>query len=469
MENIEKAIELRKLLDIMEGKSIIINWNTNKNLTEHYIIKIEQINFNLSENELFFLLDFFGFNSFYPDKKDKNMAIIQIPKLWNKSKELKNLLKDRHIQSIYWSYKKDEELVEKIDSIMRKSYDNMKTLYFAHPMKTYNTNIEKECLNIIEKEIGNKLPSSIKEIINPNSDEYRYKEDNDMHKTEEWGFSWENFANSMPYYCNLVYNSDGVIYLPIFKTNNRKNARTDFIRKITRGMKIEISYCTKLGNPLITFNKPYNNLIPTDINLPNYMIDYIKGEITEHKYQTNIKHIINNRSNTEIGTIENDIIKDINNIIIGKITNYKYINISCNKCNDFKKIQIDEKIPDLEFYEITNHPHKNCGGKVSINIYTTKKIFNTKRNIVCGEIYKDEDFTNMRHPETEIANWYCFKGIPYDKTYEYENDRNIRRYKSPYPFHMYINEITNEIHESPKDVGSIGGNTRIFEPWDSDF
>ena len=278
-DNYEKAHELRKLLDIIEGKTTIITWNTNTD-SEIYNIDIEGQNFSLSKTNIFLLLKFFGFNSFYPNRNKENTAIIQIPKLWYKSQELKSLLKDRHIQTIFWSYKKDDNVMENIDSIMRKRYENMKTIYFSHPMITYNTDIEKECLNIIEKEIGNILPSSIKEIINPNSEKYRWKKDHDMHETEDWGFSWSKFANSMPHYCDLVYKSDGLIYLPIFDSNKRKNARVKFTRKITRGVKTEISYCTKLGDPLITFTQPNDKLLPTTIQVPHYMLDYINGKIS---------------------------------------------------------------------------------------------------------------------------------------------------------------------------------------------
>jgi len=455
-KNIEKAHELRKLLDIIEGKPIIITWNKNNN-SEMYNINIERQNFSLSETNIFFLLKFFGFNSFYPNRDKENTAIIQIPKLWYKSQELKSLLKDIHIQTIFWSYKKDDNVMETVDSIMRKSYENMKTIYFSHPMITYNTDIEKECLNIIEKEIGNKLPSSIKEIINPNSEKYRWKKDHDMHETENWGFSWSKFANSMPHYCDLVYKSDGLIYLPIFDLNKRKNARIKFTRKTTRGVKTEISYCTKLGDPLITFIEPDNNMTSTNIELPYYTLEYINGKIINE-----VPHgekIIDKFTNNIIGKIENNTIKNKNNKIIGKIT--KNGHIKCEKCNLIKNIQLNETLTESNINDFIKNPHKNCGGKMTFFKYGIENIIN-KENEIIGHttINVDTDYPNFK--STKNIQWREFKHTPYP----YYRDENDKRYKSSYPFHMYINKKTYEIHESPKEAGCSGGDFIPFEPWD---
>ena len=398
-DNYEKAHELRKLLDIIEGKTTIITWNTNTD-SEIYNIDIEGQNFSLSKTNIFLLLKFFGFNSFYPNRNKENTAIIQIPKLWYKSQELKSLLKDRHIQTIFWSYKKDDNVMENIDSIMRKRYENMKTIYFSHPMITYNTDIEKECLNIIEKEIGNILPSSIKEIINPNSEKYRWKKDHDMHETEDWGFSWSKFANSMPHYCDLVYKSDGLIYLPIFDSNKRKNARVKFTRKITRGVKTEISYCTKLGDPLITFTQPNDKLLPTTIQVPHYMLDYINGKISnELPYG---EKIIDETDNKIIGTIKGNIVKDNNNIIIGKIT--KSGHIKCDKCDKRKYTIIDENFTEHQLNELTKNPHKNCGGKISFFNHERETITNTKCETV-GYTTTNYDFNIRDIKSTKNVYW----------------------------------------------------------------
>lgn len=465
----DDANEIRKLLNLMEGKTVLINWNTNGD-TKTYNIDIEGQNFILSDTNIFFLLDFFGFKSFYPDNRYKNIATIQIPKLWYKDQELKNLLKDGHVQTKFWSYKKGAKIRENINRIMRNKYENMKTLYFSHPMITYNKNIEKVCLDIIDREIGNKLPSSIKDVINPNSDEYKWKGEHDMHEAEDWGFSWEGFANSMPHYCDLVYKSDGLIYLPIFDLNTRKNARVRFTRKIKRGVKTEISYCTKLGDPLITFTDPDNNMLPTDIELPYYMLDHINGIVSDTTCEGNDKKIINkvddyqpnslpNKLGDAIGVLEGDVIKDINGTIIAKVV--KTGHMSCDRCHHCKSIQINEKLTENQLNEFIKNPHRDCGGNISFFNYDHENIIDIKGDIV-GYTRIDKDFINKI--SYKHISWTSFKG---NICRSYNREEHSHRYNSPYPFHMYINKITKEIHEKPEGAGSIGGCIIPFEPWNN--
>lgn len=461
--------DIRKILDLMEGKSVEIGWDENayrESNNKIYDISVEKQYFSLEQNNLFFLLGFYGFKSFYHNNNDDDCdssTTIQIPKLYYKDNELKRLLKDLYTQRAFWSYKKGEDIIGNINSIMRKRYDNMKTLYYAHPMKTYNTNIEKEGLNIIEREIGNKLPLSIKEVVNPNSDKYRWKGEHDMHETEDWGsgFSWSKFAESMPHYCNLVYNSDGVIYLPIFDFNRRKNARRKFTRKIKRGMKTEISYCTKLGDPLITFTDPNDNMLPTDIRLPLYMIDHIRGRITRYGNENSgIEKIINTIDNNDIGMIEGNIIKDVNNNMIAKIVKFAYV--ICDKCKVNASIPINGIDDENELREFCNSPHGGgCGGKISS--YEHDSIVDLKNNTV-GRISIETDFMTSPFTQMKYVLYGTFKGELYS-TYNSSKDENSGRYNSPYPFHMYINKKTNEIHEKPEDAGSLGGDVIPFEPW----
>jgi len=463
--------DIRKILDIMEGEKIRIDWDKDINIESGkiYDLTIGSKSFLLEQKNLFFLLKFYGFKSFY--RNSNGFAEGQIPKLYYKDKELGKLLKDRHMHFAIWPQK--ENRIEKeegeegtdfwrdINRIMRKRYENMETLYFAHPMITYNTDIEKECLNIIEREIGNKLPSSIKEVINPNSDKYKWKGEYDMHGTEDWGFSWKKFADSMPYYCNLVYNSDGLIYLPIFDLNRRKNARVKFTRKIKRGVKTEISYCTKLGDPLITFTDPDNDMLPANIWLPGYMIDYVRGRVTGPTYSTNNEKIINITDNIEIGMIEGNIIKDVNNVVIAKIVRFAYVN--CDKCNVSMSIPISEVNDESELTEFCNSPHKNCGGKISFHISEYDRIVDMKDNVV-GHVGIQTDFTTCPCSHIKYISYGTFKGNLYNRD-NYNKNEASGRYNSPYPFHMYINKKTDEIHEKPDDAGSLGGDVVPFEPW----
>lgn len=469
--------EYRNIQNLMEGNSIYISWdniNGNKNYNIE-ILKESVEKFNVNDTVLFNLLNFYGFNSFY--HKDSNSTIIKMPKLWYKNKELSALMKELNLSNLMFQHGKTifgidkingigcveyyNGIQDKIRKIMRIQYENMKTLYYAHPMKTYNMSIEKEGLNIIEREIGNKLPSSIKEVVNPNSDKYRWKGERDMHETEDWGsgFSWEGFANSMPHYCNLVYNSDGVIYLPIFDFNRRKNARRKFTRKIKRGMKTEMSYCTKLGDPLITFTDPDNNMLPTDIELPYYMLDNIRGRVTVPAYSTNNERIVDRTNNNEIGMIEGNIIKDINNKTIAKIVKFAYVN--CEKCGIKVSVPISGANDESELIKFCDDPHKGCEGKISFHISEYESIVDMKDNIV-GNVNIEVDFTTNPRMATRYISYRTFKGNPYSN---YNKEENSRRYNSPYPFHMYINKETNEIHEKPEDAGSIGGDVIPFEPW----
>lgn len=337
------------------------------------------------------------------------------------------------------------DLNKRKDEIMRKQFLEMKSCYFAHPMKTYfpgHCCYEKRFYEIMDRELiekdgklrillgdenADKLRSG---LINPNTEEYKWKgeEGTDMHSSDEWGFSWRKFAVSMPHYCGLVLNSDGLIWGPIFEHNKRKNAKSKWIRRVPRGMKTEISCTTKCGCPTMTLIRPEvvtidgrEYILPTDIGIPSYMIDHIDARVEwEYDdsgntygiiYNPNIAGTIYNDNMTILGFIDGkgdseDVVRDHNNNPISELIKGN------NGISDF--IHIIGMGGSLEGDVIKGL--NTLGGKV---------------------MYKEG----------------------------YWRSENKGRYNSPNPFDMYYDTRSGEIHEKPTKYGDWV----VFEPWNKEF
>lgn len=365
--------------------------------------------------------------------------------MYIRNKELERVLKDvedirAELINKYDSDKinKLEKLREKTNGIMKQQFLDMEVLYFAHAMKTYfpkHPYYEKRFFDIWNRELGENGKLRIilgddkadlfnqkinKGIINPNTDEYRWKDPySDMHNQDDWGFSWRNFARSMPHYCELVYKSNGLIWGPIFDYNNRKNARSKWVRKVPRGMKTEISYSTKLGDPTITLTRPevvkingYEYILPTDISIPYYMIDHIDARIEWGGGASKEAKIINDENGVMLGYIDGsgnlgDIVKDANGNMFSKIEG------SVSPC--------------------FTHLYIGASGHIEGNMIKGLSTLGGKI------MYKSWD------------GW--------------ENHENKSRYSSPNPFDMYYDTRTGEIHENPTKYGDWV----VFEPWNKEF
>jgi hypothetical protein len=339
------------------------------------------------------------------------------------------------------------ELEAKKNGIMKQQFLDMETVYFAHAMKTYfpeHCCYEKRAFDIWNRELneGGKLRTIFGEdkadklknaIINPNSEEYRWKGsiDFDMHSQEEWGFSWRKFSVSMPHYCDLVTKSDGLIWGTIFTHNNRKNAKSKYIRKVPRGMKTEISCATKLGIPTLTFTKAETVIIngteyilPTDINIPNYMIEHIDAKIDWGCGSEWVD------SEGNGGEIVND-----NGTVLGYIIGKGE---SGNTVLDHNGNTFSELFSNDDFYidkQIASYIHiKGMNGLIK---------------------------------EDSIEGLATLGGkILYKNWEDYSSNRESKnRYSSPNPFDMYYDTNTGEIHENPTKYG----NWVVFEPWDKEF
>ncbi len=71
-------------------------------------------------------------------------------------------------------------------------------IYFAHPINTYKTDIEEQCLDLIREELGDK-------ILNP-SDEFIQRQLEDYKKN--------NPDNYMDFFSDLLSECNAIAYLP---------------------------------------------------------------------------------------------------------------------------------------------------------------------------------------------------------------------------------------------------------------
>lgn len=115
------------------------------------------------------------------------------------------------------------------------------TIYFAHPVNIYNTDIEKKCIELINQKFKNCI------IINPGDDYYQ----NDFK-----GYREKNPENYMIYFKNLVEGCSIIVYLP-FRDG-----------MIGAGVWYEIHQLSNFVDSIYEIN-----LIDNDIN--NVSIDYV--------------------------------------------------------------------------------------------------------------------------------------------------------------------------------------------------
>ena len=326
MELIQNSINLtmeqfRDILNKLENSSVTIR----KTLENKYNIVINGEEFlDIDKFTLSKLLDFYRIKSSYFAENDD--TIIKMPKSYYKNREIMELLKDISVLNFFIDccdmegfFEERELKYAKINDIMIRQLESAKTVYFSHPMKTNNSEYEFVCLELLY----NMFPNC--EIINPNSDKYRWSKGWDVH-SEELDGVWDNkfwyyLYDSMVHYCNLIKNSDVLCYAPIFEINSRRlpkdhTRRVNYIRHVTKGVKTEVSYATKLGIPVLTFDQPvngsssssssssggltndiidkYNGLIPSKIPNPLFMCDMkIKGGNKSSSFSETLRDVGN--------------------------------------------------------------------------------------------------------------------------------------------------------------------------------
>lgn len=301
--------------------------------------------------------------------------------------------------------------------------NNNKFIYFAHPINTYNTPIEKDCIDAIEL----KFPGFT--IINPSDIKYQNEFSDYRSKEKE---------NYMPYFKSLVDKCSIIVYLPF----------QDY--KVGSGVYYEICSIENKNN--------IYQIDAIEFNISKVSMEYVednKIDVDETRKRIKSKYFTRSILLNNYKNIDEELINKIKKTIpIGS----SILEISCGNAADsieLKKIGYNVTCTDNDINYVKN---ANRNGLKSIHHNTLEKFdVNSKYDLIYSRLglhyFKSNELDNIFENLSQICKYIVFsvKIVNDDKGTNKEilDKKEWVSITSKYFNILDIDEKSGELYNSP--------------------